>query len=90
MRNLIIAIATLLSAAVSYSAVAHHSFAATFNDDETVTVSGVVTTYGFKNSHGSPAFRHKTRLCRLIMPGGPCKMHLRTRMTRRSSVVISV
>lgn len=45
----ILAMAALLS--MSNSALAHHSFSATFKSDETISVDGVVTEFRFRNPH---------------------------------------
>lgn len=45
-------LATLLAGLLSFSAAnAHHSFSATFQEDENVTVEGIVTNFSFKNPH---------------------------------------
>jgi len=44
-------IVTLFLSLVAASAVAHHSFQATFQTDARITVEGVVTDYRFKNPH---------------------------------------
>ncbi len=48
-RPKIIAVVALLS--IANSAIAHHSFQATFDSDETVTVDGVVKDFRFRNPH---------------------------------------
>ena len=45
----LLAMATLL--VLTNNAVAHHSFAATFKDDEDNTVEGIVTDFRFRNPH---------------------------------------
>jgi hypothetical protein len=46
-------VATAVGVLAAVPAVAHHSFAAFFNDEQgVVTVKGVVTEFSFKNPHG--------------------------------------
>jgi hypothetical protein len=46
-------LATAFGALAAVPAVAHHSFAAFFNDEQgIVTIRGVVTEFSFKNPHG--------------------------------------
>ena len=53
MRNLLL---SLLLAALTPHALAHHSFAVHFVDNRTVEVSGVVTAFRFSNPHGVLSF----------------------------------
>ncbi|MFO7275860.1 MAG: DUF6152 family protein [Pseudomonadota bacterium] len=46
----LLVLGALLSAATA--ALAHHSFAVFFDSEKTVTVSGVVTEFQFRNPHG--------------------------------------
>jgi hypothetical protein len=48
-RARLIAVVVLLS--ISSGAIAHHSFQATFDADETVTVDGVIKDFRFRNPH---------------------------------------
>jgi DNA/RNA endonuclease YhcR with UshA esterase domain len=45
-------IACFLTLSAVQAASAHHSFAAFFDPDKTVTVKGIVTSYHFTNPHG--------------------------------------
>jgi hypothetical protein len=45
-------IACLVALTIAGAASAHHSFAAFFDPDKTVTVKGTVTSYHFTNPHG--------------------------------------
>ena len=53
MRNRLAAVvASLVAASMGSAAFAHHSFAVFFDADKTVTVSGTVTEFQFRNPHG--------------------------------------
>ena len=45
-------VASLVAASMGSVAIAHHSFAVFFDGDKTVTVSGTVTEFQFRNPHG--------------------------------------
>jgi len=45
-------VALLVAASMGSAAFAHHSFAVFFDGDKTVTVSGTVTEFQFRNPHG--------------------------------------
>jgi len=43
--------AVVLAVLVDDGALAHHSFAATYNEDETITIEGTVLQFQFRNPH---------------------------------------
>jgi hypothetical protein len=52
MRKTFALVAVMLAASMGSAAIAHHSFAVFFDGDKTVTVSGTVTEFQFRNPHG--------------------------------------
>jgi hypothetical protein len=51
-RIAILALAGIITVCGSWGATAHHSFAVFFDSAKTVSVTGVVTDFQFKNPHG--------------------------------------
>ena len=52
MRKTFALVAVMLAGSMGSAAIAHHSFAVFFDGDKTVTVSGTVTEFQFRNPHG--------------------------------------
>lgn len=52
-------VASLAAASMGSAAIAHHSFAEFFDGDRTITVSGTVTEFQFRNPRGLLRFAAK-------------------------------
>lgn len=51
MKSMLLALVAFYLILVGHSAIAHHSFAATFDSQETISVEGIVTEFRFRNPH---------------------------------------